>query len=91
MLSRRLIARAVGRIIHVIGDLFNIAACNGLDLRRELPWDVKAGLVKANIISDTTPSVDDPVVVEGGAATRPLSPQDFLFLMDVLSAWKESA
>jgi len=91
LFARRLIVRAVGRGVRLVADLLNIAACNGLDLRRELPWDLKGGLVKANLVVDPpAEGSDSPLPPVGNYAPAPLGPQDFLFLMDVLSGMKSA-
>lgn len=86
---RGLIVQLVGKLAHLIGDLLNIAACNGLDLRRDVPWDVTTGLVKANLISPL-PAIDD-LHHQSEGAVGSLSPQDFLFLMETLSGVKASS
>lgn len=74
----------------MVGDLLNIAACNGLDLRREIPWDVTTGLMKANLI-DPRSDAGGRLLVNGEHSTGSLSPQDFLFLMETLSGIKASS
>jgi O-antigen biosynthesis protein len=90
LFARRLIVRAVRRGVRLTADLLNIAACNGLDLRRELPWDMKANLAKANFFHDTTQGGGEQPSPDGVAAPGALGPQDFLFLMDVLSGMRDA-
>lgn len=89
LFARRVIVRAVGRTIRLLADLLNIAVTNGMDLRRELPWDLKAGLVKANLLPGPPPdsAQESP---PGGTPAGALSPQDFLFLMDVLAGLRDA-
>lgn len=91
MLIRRLVVKVVGKFIHLIGDLLNIAACNGLDLRRELPWDVRTGLIKANLISSTTQDLNAQSEPTDQTAPESLSAQDFLFLMNILSGLRDTS
>ncbi len=86
---RRLIVRAVGSTVHVIGDLLNIAACNGLDLQREVPWDVQNSLIRARLLPGGPSDLTDSSLPDHVPSSM-LSAQDFLFLMDILSAMRDS-
>ncbi len=90
MFFRRLIVRGVGSVVHLIGDLLNIAACNGLDLRREVPWDAQKSLVEARLLPVGSSDQSDPFFPEQKMASTLLNVQDFLFLMDILSALRDS-
>ncbi|HEY9283171.1 MAG TPA: glycosyltransferase [Pyrinomonadaceae bacterium] len=90
LFARRLIVRAVGRSVRLIADLLNIATSNGLDLRRELPWDIKASLVKANLFPAPPQVAAETPRPNGEAAPGVLGPQDFLFLMEVMSGLKDA-
>lgn len=90
LFARRLIVSAVGRGVRLTGDLLNIAVSNGLDLRRELPWDMRACLVKANLYPGLPQGNGEQPLPDGDPSPGALGPQDFLFLMDVLSGLKDA-
>ncbi len=90
MFFRRLIVRGAGSAVHLIGDLLNIAACNGLDLKREVPWDVQKSLVQARLLPVGSSDQSDPFFPEQNIASTLLNAQDFLFLMNILSALRDS-
>src|SRR5258706_14571860 len=74
-LSRRLIVRLVAAVVHVTRDILNIATTNGLDLQHE--WKQKDGWEwEINTEAEVSEA-------------RPWSAQDFLFLMDLVTAKQE--
>lgn len=91
LLFRRLIVVCVGKSVRIIGDLLNIATANGLDLRRELPWDMTRGLVRTGFAPDATPALPAADSATDGNSPRQLIAQDFLLLMDVIAGNSNSA
>ncbi|MBA3573272.1 MAG: glycosyltransferase, partial [Pyrinomonadaceae bacterium] len=79
--ARRMIVRVVERIVYTIGDLWNIAVCNGLDVNSVTSFDVKLNLL-AQPQPTPTPAPRQPAEVDG---EHRLNAQDFLFLMDAMS------
>lgn len=75
-----MIVRVVGWIVYTIGDLWNIAVCNGLDVNRVTSFDVKLNLLQVR----PTPAPAPRQLVEVNGEHR-LNAQDFLFLMDAMS------
>lgn len=79
--ARRMIVRVVGWVVYIIGDLWNIAVCNGLDVNRVTSFDVKLNLLEQ---PQPTPTLAPRQLAEVDGEHR-LSAQDFLFLMDAVS------
>lgn len=82
MFARRMIVRLVGWVVYWIGDLWNIAVCNGLDVKSVTPFAVKLNLLQA---PPPSPQLA-PIKQHAEIGARPhTNVQDFLFLMDALS------
>ncbi len=80
--ARRMIVRVVGRVAYTIGDLWNIAVCNGLDVERVTRFDNKL-----NLLAQPMPAPAPRQIAESGDE-RQLNIEDLLFLMDAAKQWK---
>ncbi|MEJ7711139.1 MAG: glycosyltransferase family 2 protein [Pyrinomonadaceae bacterium] len=75
-----MIVRVVGWVVYAIGDLWNIAVCNGLDVSHVTSFDIKLNLLQAQQPA-SAPSRQLAEVNNGHQTNA----QDFLFLMDAVS------